>query len=64
MIVNDPEVLAEVAEAVDGYETALMDNDLEALDAWFWNSPLTVRYKIIRVGGQKKDENGAGDVTF
>ena len=46
MIVNDPEVLSEVAEAVDGYETALMDNDLGALDAWFWNSPLTVRFGV------------------
>ncbi len=28
------------------------------------DSPLTVRYKIVRVGGKKKDDNGAGDVTF
>lgn len=28
------------------------------------DSPLTVRYKIIRQGGKKKDDNGAGDVTF
>ena len=28
------------------------------------DSPLTVRYKIIRTGGKKKDDNGAGDVTF
>jgi len=28
------------------------------------DSPLTVRYKIIRQGGTKKDDNGAGDVTF
>jgi hypothetical protein len=46
MIVNDPTVLAEVTEAVDAYERALMDNDLKALDSFFWNSPLTVRYGV------------------
>lgn len=43
MIVNDPAVLAEVEAAFTAYEQALMDNDLDALDALFWHSPLTVR---------------------
>ncbi len=43
MIVNDPPVLAEVEAAFAAYEQALMDNDLDALDALFWHSPLTVR---------------------
>lgn len=43
MIVNDPGTLAEVEAAFAAYERALMDNDLEALDALFWPSPLTVR---------------------
>ena len=46
MIIDDPEVLAQVEAAVDAYERALMDNDLEALDAFFWDSPLTVRYGV------------------
>ena len=46
MIVNDPEVLAEVTAAVDGYEAALMANDLSALDGFFWRSPLTVRFGV------------------
>ncbi len=46
MIVNDPGVVAEVTQAVDAYETALMDNDLDALDAAFWDSPLTIRYGV------------------
>jgi hypothetical protein len=43
MIVNDPATLAEVEAAFVAYEKALMDNDLDALDALFWQSPLTVR---------------------
>ncbi len=44
MFVNDPEVLAEVRDAFGQYEQALMANDLERLDALFWDSALTVRY--------------------
>jgi len=46
MILNDPATLAEVTAAVDAYETALMDNDVEALDGAFWNSPHTVRLGV------------------
>ena len=46
MIVNDPKALAEVTAAVDAYETALMDNDLDALDAFFWDAPQTVRLGV------------------
>ena len=66
MIVNDPDVVAEVRAAFDRYEAALMANDLDALDALFWPSPLTVRigpgqnlygieaiqaFRVGRVGG-------------
>jgi hypothetical protein len=43
MEINDPAVVAQVRAAFESYETALMDNDLDALDALFWQSPLTVR---------------------
>ena len=43
MIVNDPATLAEVEAAFAAYESALMTNDLDALDALFWPSDLTVR---------------------
>jgi hypothetical protein len=46
MIVNDSQALAEVRAAVDAYETALMENDVERLDSFFLNSPLTVRYGV------------------
>ncbi|KQZ25715.1 oxalurate catabolism protein HpxZ [Caulobacter sp. Root1472] len=44
--VNDPDVLAEVTAAVDAYETALMTNDVEALDGFFRDAPETVRYGV------------------
>lgn len=44
MQVNDPGVVAEVREAFARYEAALMANDLEALDALFWQSPLVIRF--------------------
>lgn len=46
MIINDPAVLAEVNAAFDAYEAALKGNDIPALDALFWNSPLALRYGV------------------
>lgn len=44
MDINLPDVVAEVTAAVDRYETALVNNQVEVLDALFWNSPHTLRY--------------------
>lgn len=30
----------------DRYEAALMENDLDAMDALFWDDPLTLRYGV------------------
>jgi len=46
VIVNAPDVLAEVTAAVDAYELALMTNDVEALDGFFRDAPETVRYGV------------------
>jgi hypothetical protein len=46
MIVNAPEVLAEVEAAFARYERALMENDVEVLDELFWRSPHTLRYGV------------------
>ena len=43
LAIDNPIVLAEVQSAFAAYEAALMANDLDALDALFWHSPLTVR---------------------
>ncbi|MEC5399563.1 oxalurate catabolism protein HpxZ [Uliginosibacterium sp. H1] len=42
--INIPEVLAEVTAAFQRYEAALVSNDVEALDALFWDSTHTLRY--------------------
>ena len=44
--VNLPEVMAEVEAAFAAYERALVGNDIEGLNALFWDSPLTLRYGI------------------
>ena len=46
MQINLPHILAEVQEAFDRYEQALVSNDVEVLDALFWNSPHTLRYGV------------------
>jgi hypothetical protein len=46
VIVNDPKILSEVTDAFSRYEAALTANDITMLDAFFWNSPLTLRYGI------------------
>lgn len=50
MEVNIPEVVAEVRALFERYEQALIDKDVEVLDATFWNSPHTIRYAIHENG--------------
>ena len=40
---NIPEVVTEVRELWERYEQALVDKNVEVLDATFWRSPHTVR---------------------
>ena len=49
---NLPEVVAEVRDLFERYEQALVDKNVEVLDATFWDSPYTVRYAL--------NENGYG----
>jgi len=44
MMVDDPAVVAAVRAAFDGYELALMTNDVAALDGFFWPSPSALRF--------------------
>lgn len=46
MDINLPDVKAEVEAAFGLYETALMANDVAALQASFWDSSHTIRYGI------------------
>jgi len=43
---NRPEIVAEVAALFETYEQALIDKDVDVLDATFWNSPHTIRYSL------------------
>jgi ketosteroid isomerase-like protein len=78
MLINDPAVLAEVRAAFEGYEAALMANDLEALDAFFWADARTVRYgpgqnlygieeirafRLARIGGSPQRSLGHTVIT-
>ena len=46
MDINLPDIKTEVEALHEQYEIALMKNDAAALQALFWNSPLTIRYGI------------------
>jgi hypothetical protein len=43
-VIDDPAVVAEVAAEFERYEQALINNDVAALDAFFWNDPRAIRY--------------------
>lgn len=49
MKLNDPAIVAEVREAFDRYERALLLNDNETLLGMFLNDPSTVRYGVAEV---------------
>ncbi len=49
MIVNDPQVIAQVRSAFDAYERALMADDIPTMDALFRAAPETVRYGVGEV---------------
>lgn len=44
MDINLPDVMAEVEQACNRYEQALVSNDVAVLDELFWDHPLTLRY--------------------
>jgi hypothetical protein len=46
MEVNIPEVVRELTSAFEAYEHALQANDIEGLNALFWDSPHTLRYGV------------------
>lgn len=45
-LINLPHVVEAVRLAFEDYERALLVNELEVLDDYFWNSPHTVRYGV------------------
>lgn len=47
---NLPEIVAEVSVLFEAYEQALIDKNVDVLDATFWNSPHTIRYALHENG--------------
>jgi hypothetical protein len=45
-MVDEGEVLAEVAACFEAYDAALLANDAAALDGWFWESDEAIRYGV------------------
>ncbi len=46
MVVNDPEIVAELAALYPRYEEALVSNDVPTLTAMFWASPHSIRLGV------------------
>jgi hypothetical protein len=49
MMINDPALLAEVTQAFQEYERALMEDDLPAMDTLFHDAPTTNRFGVGEV---------------
>ena len=49
MMIDDPQILAEVAAAFHEYERALMADDIPAMDRLFADAPTTIRYGVGEV---------------
>jgi hypothetical protein len=47
MLINDPAVIAELMKCHEVYERALIDNDTDVLDAFFWDSPYVIRFGVM-----------------
>lgn len=47
---NLPEIVEEVRDLFEAYETALVEKDIAVLDATFWESPHTIRYAMHENG--------------
>ncbi len=50
MTPNLPDVVDEVRTLFERYEQALIDKDVDLLDATFWQSPHTIRYALHENG--------------
>ena len=50
MTPNLPDIVAEVREKFEAYEQALIDKDVDVLDATFWENELTIRLAMHEHG--------------
>ncbi|WP_366653591.1 oxalurate catabolism protein HpxZ [Fodinicurvata sp. EGI_FJ10296] len=47
--INKPDVVEAVRQAFMGYEKAVVTNDVQALDDYFWRSEHTLRYGVNEI---------------
>src|ERR1051326_2969084 len=45
-LVNDPAVVPELSALHEEYEAALVNNDVEKLNHFFWDSPMALRFGV------------------
>jgi ketosteroid isomerase-like protein len=45
-MINDPQVVAQIAALHEQYEAALVSNDVEKLVTFFWDSPRALRFGV------------------
>jgi len=57
---NIPEIVEDVRQKFERYETALIETDVDILDDTFWRSPFTVRLAIGKHDGKHGGEHGYG----
>jgi len=50
MTPNIPAVVEEIRDVFERYEQALIEKDVDVLDATFWDSPHTIRYALHENG--------------
>lgn len=46
MMIDEPSIVLDATGAFMGYEAALLANDLNALDSFFWSEGRTIRYGV------------------
>jgi len=46
MMINDPDVIAELSALYPHYETALVTNDVDMLVSMFWDGPQVMRFGV------------------
>ena len=54
--VNREDVVEEIRELFESYESALVCKDVQILDKSFWDSPHTIRYACLLYTSDAADE--------
>ncbi len=71
LLLNRPDVVAEVQGCFLAYDRALLDNDVPALDGWFLDDPRTLRFGVAEelygssaIAAHRRDSAGVRRAPF